>query len=52
MGAYISTQHSTTGISLLMMLTLQEKGFLLTFFYAEGLCKGSDPTSAGAKGVM
>ena len=33
MGAYNSTQHSTTGISPHMMLTGHEKSLTLTFFY-------------------
>ena len=35
MGACISTQHSTTGVSPHMMLTGHEKPLLLTFFYPE-----------------
>ena len=35
MGAYISTQHSTTGVSPHMMLTGQEKSLPLIFFYPE-----------------
>ena len=34
-GAYISTQHSTTGISPFMMLTGRERAMPLTFFYPE-----------------
>ena len=49
MGAYNSTQHSTTGVSPHMMLAGHEKSLPLTFFYPEyegeedvttGLCKG------------
>ena len=51
MGAYNSTQHSTTGVSSHMMLTGDEKSLPLTFFYPEyegeenittSLCKGCD----------
>ena len=35
MGAYNSTEHSTTGISPHMMLTGHEKALPLTFFYSE-----------------
>ena len=35
MGAYNSTEHSTTGISPHMMLTGHEKDLPLTFFYPE-----------------
>ena len=35
MGAYNSTQHSTTGISLHMLLTGHEKALPLTFFHNE-----------------
>ena len=35
MGAYNSTEHSTTGISPHMLLTGHEKAFPLTFFYPE-----------------
>ena len=35
MGAYNSTEHSTTGISPHMMLTGHEKALPLTFFYPE-----------------
>ena len=35
MGAYNSTEHSTTGISPHMMLTGHEKALTLTFFYPE-----------------
>ena len=35
MGAYISTQHSTIGVSPYMMLTGHEKYLPLTFFYPE-----------------
>ena len=35
MGAYNSTQHSTTGVSPHMMLTGHEKSLPLTFFYPE-----------------
>ena len=35
MGAYIRTQHSTTGVSPHMMLTGHEKSLPLTFFYPE-----------------
>ena len=35
MGAYNSTEHSTTGISPHMMLIGHEKALLLTFFYPE-----------------
>ena len=38
MGAYNSTEHSTTGISPHMMLTGNEKALSLTFFYPE--CEG------------
>ena len=34
-GAYNSTQHSTTGISPFMMLTGRERAIPLTFFYPE-----------------
>ena len=35
MGAYNSTEHTTTGISTHMMLTGHEKALPLTFFYPE-----------------
>ena len=35
LGAYITTQDSTTGISPHMMLTGHEKSLPLTFFYPE-----------------
>ena len=35
MGAYNSTEHSTTGISPPIMLTGHEKALPLTFFYPE-----------------
>ena len=35
MGAYNSTEHSTTGLSPHMMLTGHKKALLLTFFYPE-----------------
>ena len=35
LGAYNSTEHSTTGISPHMMLTGHAKALLLTFFYPE-----------------
>ena len=35
MGAYNSTEHSTTGISPHMMLTVHEKALPLTFFYPQ-----------------
>ena len=35
MGAYKSTEHSTTVISLQMMLTGHEKALPMTFFYPE-----------------
>ena len=43
MGAYNSTEHSTTGISPHMMLPGHEKAFPLTFFYTEYEGKGTTP---------
>ena len=43
MGAYNSTQHSTTGVSPHMMLTGHEKSLPLTFFYAECEEKKTSP---------
>ena len=43
MGAYNSTQHSTTGVSPHMMLTGQEKSLPLTFFYPEYEGKKTSP---------
>ena len=43
MGAYNSTQHSTTGVSPHMILTRQEKSLLLTFFYPEYEGKKTSP---------
>ena len=43
MGAYNSTQHSTTGVSPLMMLTGHEKSLPLTFFYPEYEGKKTSP---------
>ena len=43
MGAYNSTQHSTTGISLFMMLTGRERAAPLTFFYPENEVQRSSP---------
>ena len=42
-GAYNSTQHSTTGISPLMMLTGRERAMPLTFFYPEYEEKKTSP---------
>ena len=39
MGAYNSTQHSTTGISPYIMLTGHEKSLPVTFFYPENEVK-------------
>ena len=43
MGAYSSTQHSTTGVSPHMMLTGHEKSLPLTFFYPEYEGKKTSP---------
>ena len=43
MGAYKSTQHSTTGVSPHMMLTGHEKSLPLTFFYPEYEGKKTSP---------
>ena len=43
MGAYNSTEHSTTGISPHMMLTGHEKALPLTFFYPEHEGKRTAP---------
>ena len=43
MGAYNSTQHSTTGVSPHMMLTEHEKSLPLTFFYPEYEGKETSP---------
>ena len=43
MGAYNSTQHSTTGVSPHMMLTGHEKSLPLTFFYSEYEGKKTSP---------
>ena len=42
-GAYNSTQHSTTGISPFMMLTSRERAMPLTFFYPEYEGKRTSP---------
>ena len=42
-GAYNSTQHSTTGISLFMMLTGRERAMPLTFFYLDYEGKRTSP---------
>ena len=42
-GAYNSTQHSTTGISPFMMLTSKERAMPLTFFYPEYEGKRTSP---------
>ena len=42
-GAYNSTQHSTTGISRFMMLTGREREMPLTFFYPEYKGKKTSP---------
>ena len=43
MGAYNSTQHSTTGVSPHMMLNGHEKSLPLTFFYPEYEGKKTSP---------
>ena len=43
MGAYNSTQHSTTGVSPHMMLTVHEKSLPLTIFYPEDEGKKTSP---------
>ena len=43
MGAYNSTQHSTTGVSQYMMFTGHEKSLPLTFFYPEYEGKKTSP---------
>ena len=61
MGAYNSTQHSTTGVSPHMMLTGHEKSLPLTFFYPEyegkeniptGLREGCDQTPTGVERLV
>ena len=47
MGAYNSTEHSTTGISPHMMLTGHEKALPLTFFYPEYEGKRTAPQTYG-----
>ena len=42
-GAYISTQHSTTGISPFMMLTGRQRAMPLIFFYPENEGKMTSP---------
>ena len=42
-GAYNSTQHSTTGIGPFMMLTDRERAMSLTFFYSEYEGKKTSP---------
>ena len=43
MGAYNSTQHSTTGVSPHMILTGHEKSLPMTFFYPEYEGKKTSP---------
>ena len=60
-GAYNSTQHSTTGISPFMMLTGRERAMPITFFYPEyegeedvtsSIREGSDQKTTRAKRAM
>ena len=52
MGAYNSTEHSTTGISPHMMVTGHEKALPLTFFYPEYEGKRTSPQQATAGPLM
>ena len=51
MGAYNSTQHSTTGISSFMMLTGRERAMPLAFFYPEYEGKKTSPQAYVKKAV-
>ena len=51
LGSYKSTQHSTTGISLFMMLTGRDRAMPVTFFYPEYEGKNTSPQAYVKKAV-